>query len=43
VFAIGLLSHFDIRDWIASRFEVLQLGHGILGGLVQHGDWNHCR
>ncbi len=41
VLAIRLLSHFDIGDRIASLLEIGDLGSGVFGRAVQHGDWNH--
>ena len=43
VLAVRLLAHFDIGNRIASGFQVSDLGGGVLGCAVKHGDGNHCR
>src|SRR5579864_2029707 len=41
VLAIGLLSHFDIRNEIATLLEVAHLRGSVLRSAVQHCDWNN--
>ena len=41
VFSVGLFSHFDVADWIAALFDVVDLRGCVLGRAIKHGDGNH--
>ncbi len=43
VLAVRLLAHLDVGDRIAALLDVCDLGGGIVGRAVEHGNGNHRR
>lgn len=43
VLAVGLFSHFYVRDRISSLFQVCDLCRRVFRRTVEHRDRNHCR
>src|SRR6266542_3334787 len=41
--AVGFLSHLDAIDWITAGSQILNLGRGIVRGVIEHRHWKHHR
>src|SRR5580700_2601610 len=43
MFAVRLLTHFDVSDAVAAFLHVSNLGSGVIRRAIKHGDRNHRR